>query len=916
MRYFLVMMVTLVSVFAGTFKEDNLPGVDIEISGDQVRSFTTPEGRVIIPMTKTMPALAGRAQTLWVDRNHQYGIAQHMAISGNGMWIQAGWWLNNKRTSLYRTLGTETPVWVWPMPNTEWYIPVDMSHNGTAIAVGAGGEPFGSFTCTSPAPQWLYNLPGGYKIAATAYGNTDAVSTDGSISAVAATAGTSGKLFVFNALGDTIRTINFVPNNGIQGVQISANGSILMVTTYYAIYVYNLDGSRRDSIYNYGQTPAAISGDGKYLVKGEFNSRVTFYRWNGSSYTQVWQHNTGHPWVTTVAISDNGATIMAGTFQYSPSYSGKVLMYDSSSSTPLWEYTDYGDYVCSCALSADGSRGVAGSWGQYGGTFGDVLTVFNKSSASAIFKLLDDIDEPGSIFFVDISKDGSFVTAGGKAVHAREMGNGGEVYAIRILDPLSNDVGVKDIPQPGALIQTGQAITPQAVVKNFGSASATFDVVCLIRDSLEQLIYADTLAVAGLPADSERTLNFSPAWTVPAYGTYQTIAYSTLTGDLFPANDTFVKGSICYHDGAVTAVYYPFPELTLNYSKTPRITIANKGSYAENIPAVCQIYHGTNLVYTGNAQAYISPLQSTTVTLNPAWAPTDTGAYEVYFFTTVAQDYVPGNDSQRVSAQGTTEILYDDGLLNTYGYVSGDFYDNKFAVKMRPCLPAPYNITRARFYVSGNQAIIMSLNADSSGLPGLGPGYEIAPAETMSAAAAGWSIRNFSTPITMNTADPFWMVIHWLSSSPSAPYIGMDNNWPVDTTSYWYWSNPTNNPGWHAWTAYDFMMRVLTEPPIGSVSEQNQPAGRFVLAAINPNPFTDRTELVFGLPRAGTIRIRLYDLSGRLLKHHQATVPAGPYRFSLTARDDFHRHLGSGVYFLKADFERESFTRKVILINK
>ena len=915
MRYLMVIVFSIAFLCGGTLKEDNLPGVDIVLSGDQVRTITMPNGNAIVPAVKSSPCQAGRAQTLWVDRNHQYAIAQHMSISGNGMWIQSGWWLNNERTTLYRTLGTETPVWIYPMPNTEWYIPVDMSQTGEDIAVGAGNEPFGSFTCSSPAPQWLYNLPGGYKIA-TAYGNTDAVCADGSISAVATTAGTSGKLFIFDAIGDTIRTIDFSPNNGVQGIDMANDGSVICLTTYSAIYVYNLDGTRRDSIYNYGQTAAAMSGDGKYLARGDFTSQVYLFRWSGSSYVQMWQHATGHPWVTSVAISDDGSTIMAGTYQYSPANAGKVLMFDSSSSTPLWEYTDYGDYVCTCALAADGSRGVAGSWGQYGGTFGDVLTVFEKASPNAVFKLLDDIDEPGSIFFVDISRDGGFVTAGGKAVHAREMGNGGEVYAIRILDPLTNDVGVKDVPQPAALIQTGQSITPQAVVKNFGTASATFNVVCLIRDSLDQLIYADTLAVSSLPADSERTMNFSPSWTVPAYGSYQTVAYTTLAGDLFPANDTFVKGSICYHDGSVTAVFYPFTELTINYSKSPRITIANKGSYAENIPAVCVIYQGANLVYTGTAQAYINPLQSSTVILSPEWAPTDTGTYSVYFYTTVAEDYVPANDSLATATTATTEILYDDGFLNTYGYVSGDYYDNKFAVLMRPCLPAPYNITRARFYVSGNPPIIMSLNADSSGLPGIGTGYEIAPAETMSAPAAGWSVRTFSAPITMNTADPFWMVIHWLSSSPASPYIGMDSNWPVDSGSYWYWSNAGNNPGWHAWTSYDFMMRVLTEPPVGAVSEQTKTTARFTLAAIKPNPFTDRTELVFGVPRPGTVTVRLYDISGRLLMERRAAVPAGPYRMALAPRDDQARSLSSGVYFLKADFERESFTRKVILIKE
>jgi len=910
-----ILGLSIVTLGAGVLKSDGSPGIETEVIGNSTRVITFPAGISNPPATAGINHNSGRAQTLWVDRNHQYAVAQHIGIAGNGMWIQAGWWLNAKRTSLYRTLGTATPSWTWPMPGTEWYIPVDVSLTGLDIAVGAGGEPFGSFTSSSPAPRWLYNLPWGYKVA-SAYGSTVAVSDDGQLYACAATAGTAGKIFLFDSAGDTLRTIDFTPNSGTQGIDISTDGSVICLTTYYAIYVFNSDGTRRDSLYNYGQTSAAISGDGKYVVRGDFSSQVYLYRWSGSAYVQKWQHAAGHPWVTSVAISDNGATIMAGTFQYSPANAGKVLMYDSSSATPLWEYAQYGDYVCAGALTADGSRGVAGSWGQYGGTFGDVLTVFNKTSSTPIFQLLDDIDEPGSIFCVDISKDGYFVTAGGKAVHAREMGNGGEVYAIRIQDPLANDVGVMDVPSPGALLQTGQSIAPQAVVKNFGSAAASFNTVCQIFDSLSQLIYVDTLAVGNLASDSTRTLSFSPNWTVPAYGRYQTKAYTTLVGDLFPANDTFIRGSICYHDGAVTAVFYPFTEITVNYLKAPRITIANKGSYAENIPVVCQIYHNTNLVYTGNASVYISPLSSATVLLNPDWAPGDTGLYQAYYYTTVNQDYVPDNDSQASSTVATTEILYDDGFLNTYGYVSGDYYDNKFAVRMRPCLSPPYLINRSRFYVSASNPIIMSLNADSSGLPGIGPSYEIAPQETLGGSGAGWLVRDYASPIPMSNSDPFWMVVHWLSTSPAAPYIGMDSNWPVDSASYWYWSNEGNQPGWHAWLSYDFMMRVLTSPQIGAVEQNPGNAGAFAFLAPRPNPFRQRTELTFAIPRDGRLDIRMYDVTGRLVLSRAEPVRAGMTRMIISGRDDQNRALASGIYFLNAEYEGRSSTRKMILIKE
>lgn len=914
MPKYLLIPLFIAMAFAGMLKQENIEGVNVEIS-DNLSRYITPGELKIGTLPPTIKYDPSRAETLWVDRNHQYAIAEHVSLSGNGMFIQAGWWLNNKRTSLYRTLGNNIPMWTYPLPLTEWYVPVMASLTGEDIAAGSRGEPFYSFTANSAAPKWRYNLPGGYKIATSSQGRTVAVSDNGSIYAVLGTGTGVAKLFIFNNNGDTIRTIAFSPNNGVYGLDISNDGTVFCISTYYATYIYNLDGTRRDSLYNYGQGVAKISGDGNFVVKGHFNSTVYLYRWTGSNYTLKWQHYTGHPWVTAVAISDNGATIMAGTFQYSPTYSGKVVMYDSSSSTPLWEYTQYGDYIDECALNADGSRGVACSWGQYQGTFGDVLTVFNKSSATPIFQLLDDIDEPGSITTVDISKDGSFVTAGGKAVHAREFGNGGEVYAIRIIDQLANDVGVKSINAPGNFLQVGQTISPQAVVKNYGTSTATFNTFCSIYDSLNTLLYNDTVQVTNLNSGAEQTVNFSPNWTVPAYGTYKTVVYTALAGDMFTANDTLQKGSICYHDGAVFRIEYPFDELTLNYSRPPRVTIGNNGSYAENIPVVCNIYDsGNNLVYTGTGQTYLAPLQSATIWLSPAWAPAATGYYTVYVYANVTDDYNHNNDTLIKNTSVTTEILYDDGNLDIYGYVSSNYYDNKFAQKMVPCLSAPYKITRARFYSSTNAPIMMSLNADSSGVPGLGPSYYIAPPESIYPSGTGWAVKNYTPPYTVNNNNQFWLVLHWLPSSPTSPYIGMDNTIPRDSVAYWYWTEPSN-PGWHAWYPYDFMMRVYTEQ-IQNISEGDiGTAGKFVLYQPVPNPFTEKIHIRFVIPESRMFKLNIYDITGRMVKSLiSEKIEKGEYNIFWDGRDINNRQLGAGVYFVKIDYKNEVFTEKIILV--
>jgi hypothetical protein len=900
---------------AGNIKPADVPGMEIETSADGTRFVTNPSGNTK-PLYKTTNFCGNqRAEVIWVDRNHQNAIAQHTAIAGNGMWVQAGWYLNNERTSLYRTLGTNTPMWAFPMPGADWFISTDVSMEGGAIGVLASGEACYSFSSASGAPHWVYSLPMGFNFSSSAQGPTISVADDGSVYAALAAQPEQGRLFLFDAVGDTIRTISFNPTRGIYGVDMANDASVICVSTYDAIYVFNADGSRRDSITQYGQTPARISADGKYLVKGDFYTCVYLYRWNGSDYDQVWQHSTGHPWVTSIAISDDGSTIMAGTYQYSPSNSGKALLFDSSSATPLWEYTQYGDYVPTCALSEDGSRAVAGSWGQYNATFGDVLTVFERNSPTPIFQLLDDIDEPGSIFSVDISKDGSFITAGGKAVHARQFGSGGEVYAIRMLDPLTNDVGIERINAPGAFLQVGQNITPQAVARNYGTQTASFDIVCYIHDSLAQHLYGDTSTVSGLASGSSTTVSFSPTWNVPAYGRYLTTAFTVLSGDEFPQNDTLPQNSICYHDGAVMGISYPFSEITMNYTSAPRVTVTNHGSYAEQIPVSCEVYDGVGtLVYSGNGQSYLNPFESQVVSIAPNWSPADTGLYEAYFFTDVPDDYVPSNDTMTTEFQVTTEIIYDDGFLDTYGYVSTTFADNKFAEKMLPCLPPPYYITRVRFYCSSDSMIAVSLHKDSTGLPGLDPSYYIVAPDTISGAGPGWTVKEYTPPIQMTTNDPFWVVVHWLSSSPTAPYIGMDNTQPLDYFSYWYWTDPSD-PGWHAWTTYDFMMRVMTVSEVGIESWDNQSVECFTLPAPSPNPFVRDLRICFSVPHDGALSIKVYDIAGRLVADIvDRKFNAGDHEIIWSAKDEIGRRISSGVYFLKTNYENEVTTRKVILL--
>jgi hypothetical protein len=92
------------------------------------------------------------------------------------------------------------------------------------------------------------------------------------------------------------------------------------------------------------------------------------------------------------------------------------------------------------------------------------------------------------------------------------------------------------------------------------------------------------------------------------------------------------------------------------------------------------------------------------------------------------------------------------------------------------------------------------------------------------------------------------------------------------------------------------------------------PLSKFNLRA-SPNPFNPQTFVSFVMPRAGEVRLAVYDLSGRrvrtLLHGH---LDAGPQTVRWDGRDDRGQGQASGVYFSRLEFGVENETAKLVLV--
>ncbi|MCG3153496.1 MAG: hypothetical protein DKINENOH_00084 [bacterium] len=81
-----------------------------------------------------------------------------------------------------------------------------------------------------------------------------------------------------------------------------------------------------------------------------------------------------------------------------------------------------------------------------------------------------------------------------------------------------------------------------------------------------------------------------------------------------------------------------------------------------------------------------------------------------------------------------------------------------------------------------------------------------------------------------------------------------------------------------------------------------------------PNPFNPETEIRYTLPAAGSVRLALYDLTGRqVMMLFEGEQQAGHHIIRWHGRDSDGRPVGSGVYFCRLETSVSVQTRKLVL---
>ena len=82
-----------------------------------------------------------------------------------------------------------------------------------------------------------------------------------------------------------------------------------------------------------------------------------------------------------------------------------------------------------------------------------------------------------------------------------------------------------------------------------------------------------------------------------------------------------------------------------------------------------------------------------------------------------------------------------------------------------------------------------------------------------------------------------------------------------------------------------------------------------------PNPFMGSTVLTFILPERSSVSIKVYDVSGKLVRVlYRGVEEAGIHSVRFDGSNDMGRKLPSGVYFFRLETGRKKITRRALLL--
>jgi Peptidase family C25/Secretion system C-terminal sorting domain len=248
---------------------------------------------------------------------------------------------------------------------------------------------------------------------------------------------------------------------------------------------------------------------------------------------------------------------------------------------------------------------------------------------------------------------------------------------------LNGDVGVVAINNIPTSIDSGTVIVPSALVKNFGTTTASFSVR-FAADS-----YTSTRLVSNLLPESTYSVEFDSLFFVRrGENIYQ--CSTELVGDENFVNDWVIDTTfINVYDVGVTQIISPLDTLWVGDTTLPESDIHNFGNNPESFSIRFWIRADSGdvrIVYDSVLSIALEPDQDTVVSF-PEWVVNESGDYSAICQTELINDMNPENDSLAKSIfvipqSGATEINPANEIFGLQCYPNP--FLNNFTIKYGP----------------------------------------------------------------------------------------------------------------------------------------------------------------------------------------------------------------------------------------
>lgn len=564
---------------------------------------------------------------LW-EEHQDYAVAQHvyqipaMASKSDFNYL-INWSLNERRISRYTESGNDE----WDFPTDDSFTKLFTNAEGTLIAV-ADGNMLYALDPISGEPTWSFNAGGGVKHVCC--------SNDGSTLYILVGDRDGQNYYECYTVGvNTPQWSMVAPTNPVIAALSEDDSKLVVCFGSNLKLAYVIDpatgATLQDNIYYYSNSPSqepGMSANGEYLALTDFSGKGYLYKWDGSQYIQQWNVSLAGPgssstWGEACCVSADGSTIAFGTLDFvTDGYDGCLYVFNNYSSEPIWTYTGMGDEVCYIDMTPDGSMIAVATWGPMDHSKPDFYAFLRNSNEP-----ITTMNTAGAGEYLDLSNDGSRCIIGGKGVHPREYGYGGQIY---LVDPRPdhsgalmghvNLVGTDDNSNVTISIEGLDSYhTSTDIDGNYsirfipaGTYHVTASKPGYIAQTQETVIAADEVSTLDFEMEScgspvstlyasqgASTYSIDLSWTYHhdciGFNVYRTSSESApfTTPIAFVENDPYYMH---YEDRDITAsitYYYAVTAVLEGNLETPFSNIASGYASIANIPMEIDVYQGT-----------------------------------------------------------------------------------------------------------------------------------------------------------------------------------------------------------------------------------------------------------------------------------------------------------------------------------